>query len=273
MYLVDFSFGDEKLSDFGCIVANISTGLEDVVSLGSELSYETVLNNATLKNHIVKATYENPITVTFDICKNPCIKSLKKYFTSAEISQFMRWLNKKAYDKFSPIYNDSSFNDIYYYGSFNIKAIKINGDVCGFNLTFTANSPFGYLDAKPLEFQSTVSGSWNFEFYDNSDEIGYTYPDKLVVTCLSDGDLIISSNMDAKSCVIKNCKKGEVITMDCLNRIITSSIDHSKLYNDFNYSYPRFKNTEDNNLNKFTVSIPATIYFEYSPIRKVGVIV
>ena len=170
MHLVDFSFGDKKLSDFGCIIVSIVTSQESSCSLGSEMSFETVRNNTTLQDRIIKVKYETPISVTFDICKNPYIRSIKDYFTRAEISQIMRCLNKKSYDKLSPVYDDGSFNGIYYYGSFNIKAIKINGDVRGLTLTFTANSPFGYLDATPLEF-SSKNENWTFEFYDDSDEV------------------------------------------------------------------------------------------------------
>ena len=64
----------------------------------------------------------------------------------------------------------------------------------------------------------------------------------------------------------------EIITLDCANQIIQSSLAHSKLYNDFNFVYPKIYSTETNEKNSFTVSLGCQMLIAYTPIRKVGVI-
>ena len=72
---------------------------------------------------------------------------------------------------------------------------------------------------------------------------------------------------------VKNCSSGEILTFDCIHKIITSSGHPTqRLYNDFNYVFPRLMNTFDNSLNVFYVSRKCEITINYNPIRKVGVI-
>ena len=71
---------------------------------------------------------------------------------------------------------------------------------------------------------------------------------------------------------IANCKQNEEITMDCIHEIIQST-NHSTLYNDFNYKFPRLKNTYYNSKNVITFSIPCDVEINYPIVRKVGIIV
>lgn len=272
MYMVDFSYADRCLSDFGCIVAYINTSLNNDISLGSEIKFETIKNKATNVNRIVEANYNEPASVTFDICKDPR-KNEDMTFKDAEISYFMRWLNKKTYEKFCPIYDDSSYPEIYFKGSFNVSATYINGDVVGFTLTFTPNAPYGFETERTISYSLEANGT--FEFYNNSDEFNYLYPTKFKIKCGADGNFEMSNSLDCKNTVkINNCVNGETITFDCQNKIVETDNDtHSSLCKDFNYNFPRFVANEYENRNVFTVSIPCEITATYSLIRKVGIIV
>lgn len=173
MYMMDFVYANKRLSDFGCMVANIVTQRQDNISLNSNLSFETLKNSSTFVNGIVKVNYENPSPVTFDICKKGCDKnnsfSDANTFNDKEISFFMSWLNKKNNEKFFPIYNDSSYPDIYFKGYFNLSAISIGGNIIGFTLTFNQNSPFGYENDK--EFLVDINNpNETFTFFNDSDE-------------------------------------------------------------------------------------------------------
>lgn len=212
MHMVDFSYAGKRLSDYGCIIASIVTSNEDSVSLGSNLTFETLKNSSTFVNRIVKVDYEEPTTVTFDICKKPHNGTSK--FNDNEISFIMRWLNKKSFEAFRPIYDDSSYPNIYFKGSFNITAIYIGSEVVGFTLTFTANSPFGYDNEKDLMINIDNSNN-TFTFFNNSDEYGYLYPTRFIITCKSDGNFSMSNNIDNNIVKINNCTSGEVITLDC----------------------------------------------------------
>jgi hypothetical protein len=139
----DFSYAGRRLSDYGYIVAYANTSLSDSVSLGSEIKFETIKNRSTHTNRIIEVDYNEPTSVTFDICKDPCVNENLE-FSDAEISHMMSWLNKKRYEKFCPIYDDASYPEIYFKGSFNVSAIYINGNVIGFTLTFVPSAPFGF---------------------------------------------------------------------------------------------------------------------------------
>ena len=270
MYMVDFSFAGKRLSDYGCIVASIVTSNSDNVSLGSNIRFETLKNSSTFTNRIVKIDYEEPTPISFDICKDPCKGTV---FEDTEISFLMRWLNKKTFEKFQPIYDDASYPNIYFKGSFNVTAICVGGDVVGLTLTFTPNSPFGYENEKEIIFNIDVTNN-TFTFFNTSDECGYLYPTQFVITCKSNGNFEMINDIDNNNIVrINNCMNGEVITLDCYNKIIQSSEAHIRLYNDFNYNYPRFTANDNANKNVFTISLSCEIKIIYSSIRKAGIIV
>lgn len=272
MYMKDFSYADRRLSDLGCIVAYINTSTSNSVPLGSKLKFETIKNVATHIQRIVKVDYENPGTVTFDICKDPCNDVM--VFDDTEISYIMRWLNKKSYEKFCPIYDDGSYPEIYFRGSFNItSAIYVGSDIVGFTVEFTPNAPYGFETEKTISYSLDTNGT--FEFYNNSDEYGYVYPSEFKITLNGEGNFEMSNSIDTSNTVkISNCVNGETITFDCQNKIIqTDSDSHSSICKDFNYNFPRFKSTEYENENIFTVSMPCTISVTYSLIRKAGIIV
>lgn len=272
MNMIDFSFGNDKLSDYGYMVCSIVTSFPDSSPIGTQLNFETLKNRAASKNKIVSVSYEDPSEITFDICKKMCGYTDDIYITDNDISILSRWLNSKSYAKFKPIYNDASYADVYFQGTFSsISAINVGGDVVGMTLTFIPSSPFGYEDDKEIVF-NIDSSDYSFSFYDDSDEVGYLYPSLYEITFKQDGNLTLSNSLDPKNTVIKNCKNGEVITMDCENKVITSSKSHVTLYNDFNYNFPRFVNTLEERENVFTVSITCSIRVIYSPIRKAGVI-
>lgn len=272
MYMIDFTYANNRLSDYGCVIASTVTGNTDTAALGSSLQFETLRHSATFEETILTAKYEENVTATFDIIKNPCQNEL--VFSDKEISFFMRWLNRKQYDKFYPIYNDDSYPGVYFKGTFNVAAIKIGGKVIGFTLTFNSNSPFGYIDKEDV-----LNVTDSFVIYNDSDEIGYLYPNLFKVTCNINGNLEIENKTDdaQNKIIVNNCVAGETIIFDCINKIIQSSESHTKLYNDFNYNYPRLVSADDSSIintqNVFTTSIPCSITIAYSSHRKAGIIV
>ena len=287
MSFTDFEFNGQRLSDFGCMICSFNSAGLETVTMGSNLSINTVNRPMLNRFSIMASKYEEPFTTTFQICKHVCerynlgTQNMEDYL----VSQLMRWLNKKNYCKFKMIYSDGKCSDMYYRGTFlNIQMIKLNEEVVGMELTFQANAPFGYYE--PLEYYMEFPDTeTEFCIYDTSDEVGYIYPSKLEITILKDGDLEICNSQETKRTIIKNCIAGEVITLDGTNKIIQSDVAHPTLYNDFNYTFIRIinkcgesddyyavDNEEDERENVFTVSLPCNIYLSYSPICKMGVI-
>lgn len=292
MYLVDFIYDGLRLSNYGCMVGNVVNSGDAAISMGSVVEFETAINHGTYTSEIINADYPDVYTVTFDIFKKNCGSGHKDYFEDKEITWFMRWLNRKDYHKFVPIYdNAEEFYRLFYMGTFNeCKAISIQGKVYGFSLTFISNSPFAYLDYKPNTFKITnlnqsvkIKGEYkvpcgSFAFYDTSEELGAVYPKsfKITINDSGKGDFLLMNDMDpsGRYTEIKSCSQGEVINFDCIHKVITSNNQtaHDKFYNDFNYVFPRLVNTFDKSLNTFYATRRCTITIDYNPIRKVGVI-
>lgn len=293
MYLVDFVYDGLRLSDFGCMVGSAVTSNNDSVEMGSVVKLETAINHGSYISEIVNADYPDVYSVTFDIFKKPCGGGYKDVFEDKEVTWFMRWLNRKDYKKFVPIYdNPKDFYRVFFMGSFTeCKAINIQGQVYGFTVTFTSNSPFAYLDYKPNTFnvintgeqfviinsatkqEETLTGG-TFSLYDESEELGAVYPKSFVIKLSTAGDLILKNSMDKaeRYTEVRNCVADETLTFDCIHKVITSDKEHTKLYNDFNYVFPRLINEFYNGMNKFSMTINGEVTVDYNPIRKVGVI-
>lgn len=101
---------------------------------------------------------------------------------------------------------------------------------------------------------------------DESDDIGYIYPD-IQIKCLSSGDLKITNSIENRTTIIKNCSTNEVISVD-ENLNISTSLSSHKLYNDFNFVFFRIANSYENNQNIISVNIPCEITIKYYPVAK-----
>ena len=292
MYLVDFVYDGYKLSDYGCMVGSVVTENSDSISMGSVIRLETVMNHGAYRSEIVNADYPDVYTATFDIFKTPC-DDQADYFTDQEVSWFMRWLNRKEYKKFEPIYDTDDFENVFLMGTFTeCRAINLQGQVYGFTLTFTTNSPFAYIDynsnvydlvndgvtfdiINPYDKQSETLTGGTFTILDESDELGSIYPSKFIIEVSQAGRLVIWNERDelTRYTEVKNCVANEILTFDCIHKVITSSNLHTGLSNDFNYVFPRLKNDMDSNYNIFHITLDGNVEIEYKPVRKVGVIV
>lgn len=263
----DFSYDGERLSEYGLIIASIdNSSASDVLEWGSQLDFNTVQNKNNGRNYITSSTYSEVYSVTFQVIKFSCDSDCSEHISDTEYRQLVKWLNQKAYKDFSPISDNEEFSGYHFWGSFNVKPIIVNADIIGLELTFTTDTPYAFGDIVRIEKETT-----EFDVYCISDELEYQ-PMKTTITLLQDGNLNITNKTLGETTSIKNCKKNEIITIDSENLIITTSADHTYLYNDFNYVYPKLLNEYRNNKNTFTVSLPCKIIFEYRPARKIGVI-
>lgn len=279
MNLVDFIYRNESLSDHGLMVAYIDKKPSDTISAGSELTFDTVTNNATHRILSLNPKYETPISASFDIVKSDSKRNHCKEFSDMELSWIMRWLNCKTDEIFIPVYADCDFPNIYYRGKFtSLSYYVFGGKVIGITVTFKSDSPFGYTNR---EYKAIVtSGNETFTVFNKSDEFGYLYPSYVEIkcNCPSDSRLKIyhdeSPSFDNSAFIVDHCENGETIILDCINKIIqTSRESHTTLFNDFNYNWIALFNTWERSQNIFRVSIPCEINMKYELIRKAGIIV
>lgn len=283
MILRDFEYNGELLSEHGCIPGSVSNSYDTNISLGSNLSLNTVKNNNV--EMVTYTEYPDSIKTTFDIIKASCRAEKDVEFSEFDVERLMIWLNRKGYYKFRPIYDyefshirKTDYMDLIFFGTFtDINALRIGGRTIGYSLTFTTNSPYGYAEKSITELNVDATHR-ELHIYNSSQELGYLYPDKVEIKCGTSGTISLRNLTDSEDRVteIKNCVANEIITLDCKNRIITSNIEHKSLYNDFNYNFPRLirEYIETDNIVFIDTNLMSsmTITYEYYPIRKVGVI-
>ena len=266
MYAIDFEYDGKRLGDFGFVLCHFSEqSSPDIVSAGSQITFDTVSTRNGKHYSLTGSHYDECLSATFQICKNPC-QAIEGEIFSDEYRSLMRWLNRKQFLRFGCI--DPNTDEIPFYcdGTFNIQKIYVNGTLCGLELSLTTNRPFCYGEKITNTFDITSSNS-TITIDNESDETGYLYPD-ISITCNSTGDLSIENTTADCSMIIRNCSSGEKITQYGGSQIITSSLDSHELYNDFNFSFFRLTRTYDNMSNSIKVSLPCSLSISYYPIIK-----
>lgn len=274
MRCTDFEYDGQLLSDYGFIICDFGDGAgTETVSVGSPLNLNTIQMPHLNKFKVMSTQYGEAYSVTFQIAKTEDLNAAADtlFLDEYELSRLIRWLNRKEFHKFKAIYADGEHAKTYYMGTFNVQTICLRGNVIGLELTLQTNAPFGYYE--PVEYEMTLSDTADgCTICDTSDEIGYIYPDIVEIECLGSGDLTVSNSNDTRQTIIRNCAKGEVITLYGETKQIASSMEHQKLCNDFNYSFIRIinrrENGNDESSNTFTASLPCRIRLVYSPISK-----
>lgn len=267
MIVNDFEYDGLRLSDYGYIMCSFDSTGAETISNGSNITFNTSPILKGSKHVLSNIKYDECLTTTFQVCKNPCnCKDIEDaYITVEELATLTRWLNRQEFLKFKLV--KDGYEIIYFEGSFNINKIMFGDNIIGLELNLITNRPYALYEPIKKTFKITKNNQVEI-FKDISDEIGYIYP-KVTITCKDSGTLRIHNAIEDRETIIKNCVSGEVITMDY--PVISSSIDTHKIQDDFNYNFFRLANTFREKGNKLTFSMPCIIKMEYQPIRKVGV--
>lgn len=264
---INFLYDNEKLSDYGMILCKFDGSSTETISIGNNLTFNTVKTSISDRSYLSSATYEETLSTTFQICKLDCHNPDNKYISSEELTSLLRWLARRdGFHKFE-LYQ-KGYEGIFFRGSFNnIQQLKVGGMLCGLELTFVTDSPYGYED---ISFDFTTTASVGYNIFNMSTETGHIYPKLFTCKCLESGDLQIHNSIENRITELKNCIKDEIITIDGNHKVIETSVPTHKLYNDFNYNYFRLGSEYENNLNIITTSLPCEIHIEYEAVRKVG---
>lgn len=264
MKAIDFNYNGLLASNFGLVICNFdSSGGLETVSIGSELSLDTISLFNGNKYALVNTSY-NEVNYTFSICKYRCENGEIRPLTTDECREITRWLNRN--DGYFPLeILQDGYENIIFEGTFNLSAIKFDGEVYGFELTFITNRPFAIQKQSKhiIDFSSIDK---NYVITDQSDNIGYIYP-KIRIKCNASGDLHIYNSNEKRTTIIKNCTLNEIITFDEYLNMSTTSSGH-KLFNDFNFVFFRISNSYNDRNNTISVNLPCEIEIEYYPIVK-----
>lgn len=268
----DFEFAGECLRDYNMIMCCIdSNSSVETVTVGSTITWEQVSTHNGKYFSTTSAKYEEPLEVTFQTCKFNCSTGQIEPLTFYEQRRLTRWLNRKEPHLLRFIDDeDSSYDYVYFDGSFNLSKIEIGGVVYGYELNFKSNRPFAIGDLIKKEFEFTPD-CLSYTFEDYSDEIGYIYPKITTIECTSATDLLQihnSQDSDDRYTEITNCKQGDIYTFDEFYNITATPNVAEDIQERFNFAFFRVGNTYENVKNTITVSSPCKISFEYLPIIK-----
>ena len=264
MKFYDFEYDGKTLTNLGYIVCQFdANGGIETVSNGSNITFNTVSSDYHKNEYLINSEYSEPLTATFQICKNYCINDDKEIYPE-EVREITRWLNRRIFLPIKLI-NDMG-EDLYTEASFNVSCIYIADTIYGLELEMTTNKPFLLRAEREIKINCN-SKNQTFDIYDNSEEIGYINT-KAIINIKESGNLQIFNSLENRQTYIKNCTAGEVITMDY--PIITSSLNSHKIQNDFNWNFIRLSNTYYDNKNTLKISLPCDIILRYSPIAKIG---
>lgn len=264
MEAYDFEYDGIALSDMGYILCQFDSSGMQTVPNGSRISFQTVSTLRGARHELTSTAYEECLSTTLQICKNPYTHENMEISTE-ELRELMRWLNRKNFRKFKLL--DDEYMDLYFEASFNISRIEINGKLSGLELEMTTNRPFALQEPRYITISNnTIDGK--AIIYDTSDEEGYIYP-YMEITVKKDGALDLCNELEQRHTIITGCSKDEVITLDY--PIIKTSLQNHKIEQDFNWNFFRIANTCENRQNDLTISLPCDINIRYSPIVKVGI--
>ena len=270
----NFEFDKHRLSDFGCIVANVNAGHGyREVDIGNKISLSTFKNNKSSKQYVVSSKYDSVYSVSLQIVKDmPRNHYNNVYFSQLEIRELMKWLNRHGYYKFQPLFDDKNDCNVHYYGSFNVDEIKLDDKTIGLQANFTSNAPFAFGDR--IQF-TTITSSDNeyISIYGDGDDYQPIYPD-ISIKCLVDGHIKITNTIyqnPEEYLFIDNCIENEIITISSEHGIITSNMcSDEEIAKSFNYNFLVIEMYEDYCENKYQVEVPCEITISYEPVRKVG---
>ena len=265
MKAYNFLYDNYLLSDFGMIICKFGSDGIQTSSAGSHIAFETISTMNGAKHELVSVEYDNCITATFQICKNPCGGNTDNEISIDEFRNIMKWLNRKEFHKFQLI--DDEYINIYFEATFNVSKIEFNGKIYGIELEMVTNRPYAIHEPIILQIKNTELNGVK-KIYSKSDDEGYIYPE-MEILIKDDCNLEIHNSLEDRTMRIANCKSGEIIKINY--PIIETSDGEHKINNDFNWNYFRIANTFRDKENIITISHPCTIKIKYSPVVKVGI--
>lgn len=269
MYAYDFEYDGRLLSDLGMIVCDFSSSSgASNADKGSEIKFNMEPVGYGRRFLAQGMQYENCLSTTFQICKDPRVFPEEEMLISnEEFRALSRWLNRKKFLWFRSFdLCEPEKEKPWFRASFNLTRIESGRDTVGVELSMMTDSPFGYGPEEEIEL-NFVSGALSAKLIDTSDETGDIYP-WMKVTCGQSGTLTLSNSLTLCATQITGCVSGEILTFSGESMIVSSSNTNHDLANTFNYDFFRIGNTADNRENVITASMPCGVELKYRPIWK-----
>jgi hypothetical protein len=262
----DLILGDFRLSDHGLILASYEyTGVsEDNLGMTKETIEQYVGDKPT--PIYLGEKYTDKLKPQITLVKNPCAyNGDDMFFSEKECHNIFRLLTCVKGYQWMKVINDSDKDEIWFKAKINDISVKrVRGMVSGIILQMECDSCYGYSTETVISLDFTANKS--IKIYSNTDDLNnYIYPTFTIKPKSDCSVLQIKNVTDNFTTEISNVKANETITIDSKNEIITSSLSHSLLLNDFNLNWIRLLPDE----NEITVNVNARLTYTYRVPRKV----
>ena len=262
----DLIFDDFRSSTYGLIVGSFSYNGNSEDELGMKVSViEEVIGHNPIPFYIGQK-YEDKLRLQITLVKNPRLPDL--YFYEKDCRSLLRILTgRKGYQWMKLIASELDEDLWYRVRLSNISYRRVGGNIVGMVLDMECDSCFAWSKENIV----TIHAKANQQFYvfnDTDNLYDYVYPTVSIVpssACI----LSITNKSDNNwKSEIKNVKANEKIIVDSQHQIISSSLSHNLLLNDFNLGW--FRLVPDKN--EYTINVNATITLKFRVPRKVGIV-
>lgn len=270
--VTDFRYDGLTLSSLGYAIVSFDGARDGEIDTDSKFTFEHIPMMRGKRQSFLTSTYEDPLVMEFHIAKISCSDSesqgLSMYDISlADMAYLKRWLVRPTPHKLQ-VLGDSSYDDIYWKGSFNLEEYVLGDGRIGAALTFECDAPFGYYSE--VTYSGDLNANDSYEYNCVSDEIGWLYP-TLTITLQEDGDLELTNSSDGRVTKVNNCSADEVITFTPKLQISSSFATH-KIANDFNYKFYRINNQMHSIVNSIESNLAISYVIAYDPICKAVIV-
>ena len=267
LFSKDFMLGNFRASDYGLAVGSFSYGgeSEDDIYITPSIIEEFIGHNPV--PIYLGQKYENKLELSLTVIKNPCVYSDDMNFSEKELRSILRMITGIRGYQWLKLINIEIDDELWYRARVsNIKYKRVGGDVVGIIMEMTCDSLFAW--SKEFEIRINAKAGRKFYVFNNTDDLNnYVYPIVEIVST-NDGNISITNVTDNSwTSEIKNLNANEKITIDSQKEIITSSINHDLLLNDFGDLH-WFRLIPEKN--EYISDKDITITFKYRVPRKVG---
>lgn len=207
---LSFTFNGISCEDMGLVMINDGGGLYEENFLPSRRIIETTIANKNTPNYGKVELTPLSFSISFFI---------EEWESRDNLRAIARWLFT---DYYKPLWFSSNPSRILYAMVDGDPKLFHNGLKQGYvTVNFRCNSPFSFSEPNTEVFN--VNGSFDFNLFNEGD---LTIRPNMKITCLSVGDISIKNHQNNQEFKITNVQPNEIITVDCNNETIVSSLEY-----------------------------------------------
>lgn len=261
MYAEEFIFDNKVCSEFDLMICSFDNSNSNG-NMGANIEFITTSNPVCGKWRKLASKETKQLEFQFQVCKTDF-----SYIDAYERQAIQRWLVRRdTYKKLQFVQDD--YEQVWFNAYVtSIEFVEVGNQVVGLTINWKCDASHGYGELYRYEYKD--KSVLPLEFYDNSDEEGYIYPN-VEIDVTTDGTIEIHNFTEGRTFRIRNCQSGEKIIQNGDILQLSSSISSHNVLNDFNFNFFRIVNSYETRKNVIATS-GCNITFSYYPIKKVGV--